>query len=212
MGFLDFLFKRQSAEKYIKEGDELFQKNRFEEAISAYKKALELDPNNKDVKNKLKELYRERDTLKAVFSLTETTSLFTTPEVTETISETGERRKYVRVEDNRPIQYRLVQKREEEDITKEGYDRNISEGGIFLIVDDLIPAGSFLELKFEFPPPDAETIWVIGKVVRVQEVVEEGNLKYGLGVKFTNISPKNQERIRKYVEEQKQKREEKIES
>jgi tetratricopeptide (TPR) repeat protein len=202
MGFLDFLFRRETPEKYIKEGDEFFRKNRFEEAISAYKKALSLDPNNKEVKNKLKEIYRERDTLKAVFSLEEN---FQTSSLQG--SETGEisttdRRKYVRVEDRRPIQYRLIQRREEEEIVKEGYDKNISEGGIFLIGDSLIPVGTFLEMRFDFPPPDAETIWVIGKVVRVQEIIEEGNLKYGMGIKFTNINPKNQERIKKYVEEQ----------
>lgn len=187
---------------HIKLGDEYFKKNELEKAIVEYKKALELDPKNAVASEKLRQIYREKETLKAVFAIASQMKQ-AKEEVKETtikkVEEKSDRRQYVRVKDERPITFRFLHSKEVEIMPAS--DRNISAGGIFLITEQKISIGTFLELRFDFPPPDEGSMWVIGRVVRMEEIMEEEKLKYGYGIRFTNINPKDQKRIENYVSE-----------
>lgn len=79
---------------------------------------------------------------------------------------------------------------------KEAPTKNISGGGVLLIVEEDISLDSFVELKLDVENLSFET--VIGVVVRVDEIPESEN-KLGLGIKFVNISQKKQDEIVQWV-------------
>lgn len=194
-----------SPERHIKLGDEHYKSSKIELAIVEYKKALEIEPNHKVAHDRLKAIYRERDTLRAVYAIAEEVKSEPPPvEVKEKASspkERKERRRYVRIPDQRTIYYRSLQREDLQKLEGEGINKNISAGGIYLVVNEKVPEGSFLELRFDFPPPE-EPIYTIGKIARVEEIEEEGKIRYGLGIRFTNISTKDQERINAVVLQQ----------
>lgn len=194
----------ESAEKFIKEGSEWLVKGKHAQAIEAFKKALEIEPENKTAKEKLKGLYRQRDSLKAIYALHEKQKPDELPvpevkKIQNPIKKFRDRRKHARITDQRAILYRPLQKVEAADaLQREGLDVNISAGGLCLVVAHKITEGAFLELKFDFPPPE-QPVYALGKVVRVETVEDKMETRYELGIKFTNINPKDQERINTYI-------------
>lgn len=193
----------ESAEKYIQQGEELLVKNLHSQALEAFKKALELDPDNKVAKEKLKNLYRQRDSLKAIYAMQEKQKPAETaaapPKPVSPLQKFRDRRKHQRMGDQRPIHYRPLQRVEARDMEPhEGQDMNISAGGLCLMVSHPIAEGAFLELRFDFPPPEVP-VYALGKVVRVETVEDKMETRYAIGIRFTNISPKDQERINAYI-------------
>lgn len=193
----------ESADKHINEGNDWLNKGKHAKAIEAFKKALELEPDNKTAKEKLKDLYRQRDSLKALYAIEEQKKSQPPASIPEKLAEPikkfRDRRKHQRVGDQRPILYRPLQKAESADaFQREGIDVNISAGGLCLVVPHKIPEGAFLELKFDFPPPE-QPVYALGKVVRVETIEDKMETRYELGIRFTNINPKDQERINTYI-------------
>lgn len=193
----------ESAEKHIKQGEEHLAKGLHPQALEAFKKALELEPENKIAKEKLKELYRQRDSLKAIYAIEEKSKKEDAPppkiSIPNPLQKLRDRRKHQRVHDQRPILYRPLQKVESADaFQREGLDINISAGGLCIVVTHKIPEGAFLELKFDFPPPE-QPVYALGRVVRVETIEDKMETRYALGIRFTNINPKDQKRIDTYI-------------
>lgn len=173
-----------------------FEAGNLEGAERELKEVLKLDPENSAAREKLKEIYRERDTLRAVYALTQKAAqknLEVDP-AKEPVEKEGDRRRHPRVEDERPIHYRVIKKSEE----ATGLNLNISAGGMLLVVQEEVPVGTFIELKFGMPPPE-HPVYAIGRVVRVEKKREGEGTVFSLGVKFTNISPEDQKRIQEHV-------------
>ncbi|PIU67276.1 MAG: hypothetical protein COS84_04860 [Armatimonadetes bacterium CG07_land_8_20_14_0_80_40_9] len=191
--------------KHIELASDYYKKDNLNQAIKELKIALKLDPQNSVAQDKLRNIYREKETLKAVLSLKEKTKERSSMEEflaqkrlrEEIYRKEGERRQYSRMKDERPVQFRLLHSKEVENL--EGIDRDISAGGIRLVVRKTVSLGAFLELRFDFPPPNMETIWVIGRVVRVEEIKEEGSVRFSLGIRFTNISEGDKGRVDEYI-------------
>lgn len=202
-------------EKHIKLGDAFYSKGKYTEAIEEYKKAAELDPQNIDVKEKIRLILREREMLKTVKTITDEVFLETKEEKIEIedkdeeieVKEGGDRRKFIRIYEERIVQFKPLKKigikSDYQDYT-ETISEDVSAGGISILSRDNFPPGTFLELKFSFPSAP-NPIFAIGKVVRREEVQGKGEMKYLLGIKFTNISERDREKIdeyaKKYVKE-----------
>lgn len=184
----------EKAELYLRSG-------RLSEAETLLRQVLETNPEAKQARELLRRVYRERDTFRAVYAVTEqlTPEEVAPPPAAQKGGEV-ERRRHPRKEDRRPVRLRALQKSETAPSATAAYNQNISAGGLFLVVEQDMPIGAFIEMKIELPPPE-HPIYAIGKVVRKEEMEEEGKTLYGLGVKFTNIKPQDQERISKYAGE-----------
>jgi len=86
--------------------------------------------------------------------------------------------------------------------TSQNFTKDVSEGGIYVETDTMIPPGT--DLTLEFTLPDAvRPVTAEGEVVRAvtKEETKTGQ-QPGLGIKFTNVSPENAERIKNFVENQ----------
>ncbi|MFO8058619.1 MAG: TIGR02266 family protein [bacterium] len=110
-------------------------------------------------------------------------------------------KKFVRVErrDHPRAELKVTATTTGESFTSENFTQDVSEGGIFVETETMIPAGTDLELEFTLP--DAEKpVTASGKVVRTVTADQAGGSRAGLGVKFTIISPEDSTRIKNYVE------------
>lgn len=191
-----------TSEKETRTGDEYLKKGKMDLAIMAYEKALKLNPKSRELAEKLKSIYRERDTIRAMYALTVegqeagTASSVQKQETPSPDNELSEKRLFQRIPDQRMIAYRALQRTELHGMTSngEGTNQDISEGGIYLVAPQKIPMGTFLELSFQVRPDDL--VYAVGKVVRSTEA---GNGFYGLGVRFTNISDKDRQKIIDFI-------------
>lgn len=81
------------------------------------------------------------------------------------------------------------------DITK-----NISEGGICLIVYDKVDIGHTLRLKIELPTK--KVVESKGKVVWVKEfeIIGKSNEKrYDIGVEFSEVNPQDRDEMKNFI-------------
>ncbi len=91
----------------------------------------------------------------------------------------GSDRKYER------IPYQTDIKIKYEDLELLGISRNISRGGVYIIISEEIPFGSKVELNFRLPKIAGEVS--INATVRwLNQIEGEG---FGLGVQFGNLRP-----------------------
>ncbi len=206
-----------SAAKHIQAGDNYYSKGKYQEAQDEYKKALELEPENNEVREKMRLMLREKETLKIVKGLDRDQLLMQIPageekeeeeeeeEVCFAPEEGKDRRKFIRIYEERAVQFRLLKnvgaKEESSDVLSE----DVSAGGIQIISSEKLTLGSFIELKFSFPSPPSP-VFAIGKIVRREEIRKNDQIKYSLGVKFTNISEKDRERINEYARKYEEKK------
>ena len=86
-----------------------------------------------------------------------------------------ERRKHERKEVITNLSYRVVTP-----VAGEGLTKNISEGGLCVILDKEIVMGTLLELRFELPGKEDNPVETFAKVIW-QKKIEEGFLT---GVRF----------------------------
>ena len=113
-----------------------------------------------------------------------------------------ERRRYVRLDTRLKIVYTVLQKEKNAAVTSETKD--ISGGGIRIFLSEPIPIHTFLRLTIHLPD-DPNPIICSGKVVWAEEFVvlqdEQRNDsdQYEAGISFTEINPKDRDRIIKYV-------------
>lgn len=121
-----------------------------------------------------------------------------------------QRRSYVRVDTNLPVQIKVVeeQENEENEVNENlilGYSRNVSGGGLMVAVEvsDVreakISLDTLLETSFEIP--DVPTpIKAIGKVVRVdKQKLPKGTEEIVLGINFVSLEEKDREHVISYV-------------
>lgn len=112
-----------------------------------------------------------------------------------------ERRRYVRLDTRLKITYTILNKEKTDAQNSEAKD--ISGGGICIFLAEPLPSQTLLKLEISLlddPPP----ITCVGKIIWVEEfsVIEGGRKeknRYEAGIAFTEIDPKDQDRIIKYV-------------
>jgi c-di-GMP-binding flagellar brake protein YcgR len=77
--------------------------------------------------------------------------------------------------------------------------RNISEGGICLIVYEDINIGD--ELSLDIQLPTQQVIHAVGRVVWRSsfDLAKDSWYRYDVGIEFINISPQDREMIKKFV-------------
>lgn len=102
------------------------------------------------------------------------------------------RRRYVRVGVATTVSYTL----EGEDVSKAGESNDLGGGGIRLATTEDIPFGAILLLRFPLPVSKRE-ITVRGRIVL--SFFNAENKRFNHGVAFTQIDPKDQEEIVRYV-------------
>jgi len=108
-----------------------------------------------------------------------------------------ERRKFVRLDLNTVVEWEKVNRDEP---VGEFKSKNISGGGICLIMDEIINIGDTLNLKINLPT--LKIIHSKGKVVWVEgfEIVGgRREKKYEAGIEFIDINDKDREEIKKFV-------------
>ena len=109
-----------------------------------------------------------------------------------------ERRKYRRLATTVDVAYSKTQPKSKE---KQVYSKNISKGGICLIINEEVQVSDLLELKIFLPRHEAP-INVIGEVHWVRESIiggTYGGKKYDVGIEFKKISEQDVNEIEKYV-------------
>lgn len=111
-----------------------------------------------------------------------------------------ERREFLRIDDIVPVSYKKLTKPLDPGDPYSASRRDISGGGIRLISEEELPKETILELKFQLPDVSSPTvITVLGEVVWVQKIVEEGKTKYASGVAYVNIAESERKKIIQYV-------------
>ena len=111
--------------------------------------------------------------------------------------QSAERRRFPRLTVAAAVDYVILNKQTPEEGT---LIRNISAGGICLIVYENIDAGTVLSLSI-FLPDNHSYISAKGRVVWKKEfmVSSEQRKRYDVGVEFIEISEEDQKRISKFV-------------
>lgn len=109
-----------------------------------------------------------------------------------------ERRLFPRLSASVDIQYNVVAR-----VTPSGENsvsKNISAGGICLIVYEKIEPGSILDLKFSIPE-DNRCIEAKGRVIWSEHftVGTDAADKYDVGIEFTEVSQDDRQKISQYV-------------
>jgi len=113
-----------------------------------------------------------------------------------------ERRKYPRLNVDVDVEYAILTtlSPEDKDSQSTTQTKNISAGGICIIVYEDLPVGSLLHLKI-FLPDSFEAIEAKGKIVWKSEMFMSSDLRsrYEVGVEFVEINEEDRDRIYKYV-------------
>lgn len=112
--------------------------------------------------------------------------------------ETGERRQFKRL--NLSVEV-LCRKHPVKILDKAALSRNISQGGICLIVYEEMSKGQMLELEFRFPR-DMAPVKALGRVVWTSEfTVGQGaaGRRLDVGVEFIKINQGDLEKVNNYV-------------
>lgn len=78
---------------------------------------------------------------------------------------------------------------------------NLSVGGMFLITQEPLPVGTNFRVRFALPASKDE-ITATGEVLWSRSQREAPDRQPGMGVKFKELSEKDRERIRSFIETQ----------
>lgn len=109
-----------------------------------------------------------------------------------------ERRKFPRLNLAVDIEYSLLQK--ETSLKIEGLSKNISSGGICLIVYEKVKIGDSLSLMINLPEGE-RPIQVQGIVKWIGEFIQSSDNKnsWDVGIEFVGINEADREKLSKYV-------------
>lgn len=206
----------EEAARYVQRGEELARHNQLNEAIECYEHAKKCEPDNPHIVERLKILYRKRDTARVLAIMTSDPvdsadkiiqdggatehvvggkakpfSDLGTSAPSKTQKAGAERRIHYRMPTQLDVFFRTLTASDKTG----GKTINVSAGGLLLVVEKQVNLGTFLELRFENISDDQKPIFAVGKVVRVDEIKKEGKTYYGLGIRFTNIKENDRSRI-----------------
>lgn len=121
----------------------------------------------------------------------------------------SERRKFVRVNIDLPIQYTFTSldpRKPIEGDTHTGFTRNISQGGLLLIgripnldwISPLLMSRIVVAVSFELSPDKNDTIKSLCRAAWL-ETVEEKSQRAAFGLIFSEISRVDQEKVQQFV-------------
>jgi len=109
-----------------------------------------------------------------------------------------ERRRFIRLNSAISVNYKKLDSAAQEE---EIFSRNISEGGICLIVGDRLNEGDLLKLNISIPR-HRTIINVNGRVVWIREIpvaAESGKKTFRAGIEFVGIDRQAARQIEEYV-------------
>jgi len=107
-----------------------------------------------------------------------------------------ENRKFVRIEWPVIIKYKTI---EEPSIQDHVVSKDISEGGARFVVYERLMKGTKLNIQLEVPF-DSVPIFTKGEVAWIKKAGGEDSKAFEIGVIFTNVDPKEQKRLKQYIE------------
>lgn len=91
---------------------------------------------------------------------------------------------------------------DENDLRREGVvARTVSAGGVSFISQDSLPAGVVSELEIHLPD-GARPVVVLGRIVRVEELDEDGAHAYEIGVQFMHLPDSDKGRLDRFCQDQ----------
>jgi len=108
-----------------------------------------------------------------------------------------ERRRFVRVDVRVNIWWRKIP---DSAVKGKATNKDISEQGIWLIVDEAVQTGDKLQLEMELPTN--KIIKCVGEVVWVDPFMIVGYSeikKYNVGIKFINITAEDRGKLQKFI-------------
>ena len=83
--------------------------------------------------------------------------------------------------------------------TFKGVAKNISAGGVCVIIDPSIAAGAHVNIGFDLPGQDS-SVACSGEVVWCGDYLAASSQKHIIGIKFTDISENDCSRINRFVD------------
>lgn len=113
--------------------------------------------------------------------------------IKERIARENERRQHERFEDAMEVVFD-----DPHELMKQ-YGENISQGGLYIRSEKPLPEGTITKIRLVIPDL-MDAIHVVAKVVRVEVLLEDTGVAYGIGLKFVEIQEEDQNRFSAYVE------------
>ncbi len=111
----------------------------------------------------------------------------------------ADKRKFPRLSFNVDVKYEVIRGRSPK--AKESQSKNISAGGLCVMILEKVRVGTLLNLEFSLPDSDT-TIIAKGKVMWVEKIsiyAAESHVSYDCGVAFVDIPPGDREKISHHV-------------
>lgn len=125
----------------------------------------------------------------------------------------AERREYLRVSDEVPVMYRVIERSEGLKEAKMGWRIDIGGGGLKLLTKELLEGGTWLEIELSLKEEGVFDSFVItGEVVWSSEIKSDDGAKFLEGIAYIRIKDDDRKRIIKYVNSHQRKQSKKIES
>ena len=114
----------------------------------------------------------------------------------QSASHIKERRRFPRLNATVDIECSVIGKEKDPSIKDKNQVRNISAGGLCLIVYEKVEVGDILSLTVKLPVDDC-TIQIKGKIVWIEEFVLTGDKRnrWDVGVEFAEISEDDRKKI-----------------
>ena len=103
-----------------------------------------------------------------------------------------ERRKYVRIPEDARISYRCIPKTKMDEYKT----KDISQGGIRFLVRELIPKGSYLNIRIALPGA-LGSLELMGKLVWIKSIPRSS--EYEVGVQFVDMPAHAAQRLISYI-------------
>ena len=107
-----------------------------------------------------------------------------------------EKRRYLRLDTRVKVELALYDQSKGKTVPQSAESRNVSAGGLLVMVERPLDVSSYVLAKFTLPG-ETEQQDFIARVVRVEEV--EALRKYDIGLEFVDIVIGDMEKIDKYV-------------
>jgi len=111
-----------------------------------------------------------------------------------------DKRKYPRLDVNVNIHWQKTTKPSNSTLDSQDVTKNLSAGGICLIVYEKVEVGDRLKLEFELPT--RQLIHCGGRVAWVKEfeiIGRENAKRYDIGIEFFDIGAEDRDEIKKFV-------------